>query len=160
VRPVAAQGTRSRTSNNESDGSVAGDVLKTIGLVTGVGPLVTGLMKLFGGSSDRSVAEVQPVRYEAPPSLRLEAGLLPSRAVSHISYAQNALVRADAVSADGASLRPASTASASVPAIPQIHIQVNAMDSRSFMDHSDDIAHAVRAAMLRSHALNDVVSEV
>jgi hypothetical protein len=34
------------------------------------------------------------------------------------------------------------------------------MDSRSFLDHSDDIARAVRDAMLRSHSLNDIVSEI
>jgi hypothetical protein len=34
------------------------------------------------------------------------------------------------------------------------------MDSRSFLEHSDEIARAVREAMLNSHALNDVVSEL
>jgi hypothetical protein len=33
------------------------------------------------------------------------------------------------------------------------------MDSRSFMDHSDEIAMAVRQAMLESGVLNDVVRE-
>jgi hypothetical protein len=34
------------------------------------------------------------------------------------------------------------------------------MDSRSFADHSDEIARAVREAMLRSHSLNDVIAEI
>jgi hypothetical protein len=34
------------------------------------------------------------------------------------------------------------------------------MDSRSFMDHSYDIARAVREAMLNMHALNDVISDL
>jgi hypothetical protein len=38
-------------------------------------------------------------------------------------------------------------------------VQVQAMDSRSFLDHSDEIARAVREAMLNAHALNDVVNE-
>jgi hypothetical protein len=42
----------------------------------------------------------------------------------------------------------------------QIHINVQAMDSRSFLDHSDDIARAVREAMLNMHALNDVLNEI
>ena len=42
----------------------------------------------------------------------------------------------------------------------QITIQVQAMDSRSFLDHRDEIAQAVREAMLNSHSLNDVVSEL
>jgi hypothetical protein len=33
------------------------------------------------------------------------------------------------------------------------------MDSRSFLDHSGDIAMAVRQAMLESSVLNDVVRE-
>jgi hypothetical protein len=44
-------------------------------------------------------------------------------------------------------------------AAPQITVQVQAMDSRSFLDHSNDIALAVRQAMLESNVLNDVVRE-
>jgi hypothetical protein len=44
--------------------------------------------------------------------------------------------------------------------MPPIQITVQAMDSRSFLDHSDDIARAVREAMLHSHSLNDVVGEL
>jgi len=36
---------------------------------------------------------------------------------------------------------------------------VQAMDSKSFLDHSADIAMAVRQAMLESSVLNDVVRE-
>ena len=42
----------------------------------------------------------------------------------------------------------------------QITVQVQAMDSQSFLDHSDDIAQAVRQAMLQSSVLNDVIREV
>jgi len=34
------------------------------------------------------------------------------------------------------------------------------MDSRSFMDHSSDIAQAVRDAMLNMHSINDVISNL
>jgi hypothetical protein len=34
------------------------------------------------------------------------------------------------------------------------------MDSRSFLDHSHDIASAVREAMLNMHSLNDVVNDL
>jgi hypothetical protein len=40
----------------------------------------------------------------------------------------------------------------------QVTIQVNAMDSQSFIDHSDDIANAVKQAILNSNSLNDVIS--
>jgi hypothetical protein len=43
---------------------------------------------------------------------------------------------------------------------PQITVQVQAMDSRSFLDHSEDIARAVRQAMLNSHGINDVITEL
>jgi hypothetical protein len=45
-------------------------------------------------------------------------------------------------------------------AVNNITVQVNAIDSRSFLDHSEDIARAVRDAMLHSHALNDVVNDL
>jgi hypothetical protein len=39
-------------------------------------------------------------------------------------------------------------------------VNVSAMDSQSFMDRSDDIASAVRAAMLNMHPINDVVADL
>ncbi len=45
-------------------------------------------------------------------------------------------------------------------AAPQITVNVSAMDSQSFMDRSDDIASAVRAAMLNMHPINDVVADL
>jgi hypothetical protein len=41
-----------------------------------------------------------------------------------------------------------------------VHVHVQAMDSQSFMSRSNDIAKAVKTAMLNSHSLNDVVSEL
>lgn len=41
-----------------------------------------------------------------------------------------------------------------------VNIQVNAMDSKSFLDHSDDIAQAVRQAILNSSNLNDVIADL
>ena len=41
-----------------------------------------------------------------------------------------------------------------------VHVHVKTMDSQSFMDRSNEIANAVKSAMLNSHSLNDVVSEV
>jgi hypothetical protein len=41
-----------------------------------------------------------------------------------------------------------------------VHVHVQAMDSQSFMNRSNDIAKAVKTAMLNSHSLNDVVSEL
>jgi hypothetical protein len=41
-----------------------------------------------------------------------------------------------------------------------ITVNVQAMDSQSFLDRREDIARAVREAMLHSHSVNDVVSEL
>jgi hypothetical protein len=45
-------------------------------------------------------------------------------------------------------------------ASPQITVNVSAMDSQSFMDRSNDIASAVREAMLNLHPINDVVASL
>jgi hypothetical protein len=58
-------------------------------------------------------------------------------------------------SAQGGSPRAMTSAPAA-----QITVQVQAMDSRSFLDHSQDIALAVRQAMLETTVLNDVIREV
>ena len=42
----------------------------------------------------------------------------------------------------------------------QVVVNVSAMDSQSFMDRSNDIARAVRDAMIHMHPLNDVVGEI
>ena len=43
---------------------------------------------------------------------------------------------------------------------PAVHVHVQAMDTQSFVNRSNDIARAVKTAMLNSHSLNDVVSEL
>jgi hypothetical protein len=43
---------------------------------------------------------------------------------------------------------------------PQITVNVQAMDARSFLDRSGDIAAAVREAMLNLNSINDVVNEL
>jgi hypothetical protein len=58
--------------------------------------------------------------------------------------------------ADGGLPRPAPSSS-SASGAPQITVQVQAMDSQSFLDHSNDIALAVRQAMLQSSVLSDVI---
>ena len=45
-------------------------------------------------------------------------------------------------------------------AAPQISVNVQAMDARSFLDHSNEIAQAVRQAMLNLNSLNDVVNDL
>jgi hypothetical protein len=40
-----------------------------------------------------------------------------------------------------------------------VTVQIQALDSRSILDRADDIAKALREAMLHSHSVNDVIHE-
>ncbi len=51
------------------------------------------------------------------------------------------------------------TAQSSGGSQTSITVQVQALDSQSFLDHSDDIAKAVRRAVLNTNALSDVLNE-
>jgi hypothetical protein len=137
----------SRVTDSDSGGTAVEAVLKTLGMATGIGPLATGLMALFGSRS--SDAQMPATVFEPPPPIAVEAGLTSERQFTRTSYG-----------ADGVPRPIGNGGNTSSGALPPIQINVQAMDSRSFLDHSDDIARAVREAMLHSHALNDVVSEL
>lgn len=51
-------------------------------------------------------------------------------------------------------------ASSSPAQTMNITLNVNALDSRSILDRSDDIASAVRQAMLNTHSMNDVINDL
>ncbi|HYP14614.1 MAG TPA: hypothetical protein VEQ63_11875 [Bryobacteraceae bacterium] len=139
---------------NDKGGSVTGTILKTLGMATGIGPIAAGLISLFGGGSDEK-REPEPVLYDLPESIRLQAGLTRDRRFEQIGYAESGLPREAREES-----RPAQFKAGTQPAAPTIQVNINALDSRSFLDRSDDIARAVRDAMLHSHSLNDVVSEL
>lgn len=119
----------------------------------GLSPLITGLARLFRGQEEPKVTPL--VRYIPPPALHYEGyvsrGMFgrdagqpgsPARAEREAQWAKYP------ERADGQ------------PAPVNITVQVQAMDSRSFLDHSWEIARAVKEAMLESHALNDVVADL
>jgi hypothetical protein len=117
-------------------------------------PLISTIVNLFSGGGNP--APPPPlIKYAMPPSIHIAAansrdgGGLPS-----LDYGQEGQARAFSPAA-----RENSTQSSSATAA-QITVNVQAMDSRSFMDHSQEIAQAVREAMLNMHSLNDVVSEL
>jgi hypothetical protein len=147
--PPVPTGAAPSTQETSDERSVASNVMQTIGMITGVGPVVTGLLKLFGGGGRSDVSPAYaPVPFSLPEQVAVEAGLAQDRSFVGVGYSAQGAVRAVPPTA-----RAASSAA-------QIQINVNAMDSRSFADHSDDIARAVREAMLRSHTLNDVIAEI
>jgi hypothetical protein len=137
----AIQGNTS-AQGSHSAGSVVGGVASS--LFGGLGllsPLISGIASLFGGNSTPAPLPV----YQAPPSVGINATLN--------SATPNA---APAVGAAGTG--QSTNASSPAPAAPQITVNVTAMDSQSFMDHSTDIANAVREAMLNMHPINGVVA--
>jgi hypothetical protein len=107
-----------------------------------ISPLISGLVKLFGGGGD-SKTPASLMTYTAPEAINFEG---------NVSRSAN--------STDWSGSESAKSGTPVVSSAPQITVQVNAMDSKSFLDHSQEIAAAVRDAMLNSNSLNDVVNDL
>lgn len=143
---AVVQNTRSKTTDALS---TAAGVARTAGSVLGGGltllPLISGIAKLFGFGSDQAEPPAL-TRFALPGAISLEGGLTQtgSSPIANVSYGQDSVPRV---------ANPGS-------GITSISVNVQTIDSRSFLDHSDDIARAVREAMLNSHPLNDVIAEV
>lgn len=116
-----------------SAGGIGNIFSKVIGSGLGLAPLVSGLVKLFGRGESEPATVLTP--YAKPASISFEGSISAGGAGEARTY------------------QPAGGGQ-------QVTIQVQAMDSRSFLDHSEEIARAVREAMLNSHALNDVVNDL
>ena len=149
--------TQAATSTASSDsGSTLGSVASTV-LKSGFGlaPLISGLVGLFRRRRCAGAGAAGEVRDAG--GNRFPGGGDASRAVDGCG------LRPDG---HGAGYAPADgNASAGectrrMRAAPQITVNVQAMDARSFLDRSSDIALAVRDAMLNLNAINDVVNEL
>lgn len=145
--PQAATGSESRAATVKDGAERAlsvGGVATGVGIGLGVPLLIKGITRLFGGAEEPKTLPPL-IEFALPESIRVQAGVsdrVPGGAFL-IDYGQ------------GGTPRPR-TAEASQT---NITVQVHAMDSRSFLDHSGDIARAVRQAMLESSVLNDVIRE-
>ena len=162
------------------------------GLLGGLGafPLISGLMKLFGGGESTTQQPLQ--KYVAPASIRFDGsvqndgGWKGFEASGYDRYGQARAVTPSVptVPSYGQILAavPTNTAgwgNGNTPEPPtmvnttsdtqggkrdrgvtQVTVNVQAMDSRSFLDRSGDIAAAVREAMLNMHSINDVVNDL
>lgn len=122
--------------------SIANTAVSFLGTGLGISPLISGVLKLFGGGQGASAPVALP-KFSMPSTVSVNAG-----------------VSSNVPSAFGVDYGQGNTARPVVQAGPQITVQVSAMDSQSFLDRSNDIALAVRQAMLESSVLNDVVREV
>jgi len=146
--------TQAVTQNTSAHDSSS--VLATLGKVasglTGgalsLSPILSGLLRLFGGGTSNTPAPL--VKFALSPAVAFQAANVPGTQTSGLDFGQSGTPRV---------IRSAAPPAAP-PIAQQITVQVQAMDSRSFLDHSQDIATAVREAMLNMHALNDVVSDL
>jgi hypothetical protein len=137
-----------------SETSALGSVVQSLAAVTKQlgGPLgwmaslnpILGLMRLFGGSRNQEPVELP--RYDRPARQSFLAGISSESdwTMQDVDYGEGWRHR---------------TAGPERESGPQITVQVQAMDSRSFLDHRDEIAAAVRQALLESHSLGDVLSD-
>jgi hypothetical protein len=116
----------------------------------GVAPLIGGLISLFGGGGDDSPPAL--VKYAMPASVSFDAAETPEGGIAAAGYDQGGVARSYAT--------PGPVAGGSETPAPQITVNVSAMDARSFLDRSSDIAAAVREAMLNLNSINDVVNDL
>ena len=118
-------------------GGAADNVLSGGSLLS---PIISGIISLFGSGSPSTPPPL--TTFTMPPALNVDAtgGQMTGGQLAGSDYGGNGLPRAQTTS--------------------NVTVQVNAMDSRSFLDRSYDIASAVRQAILNSHSINDVLSEL
>lgn len=159
---ATTEGLRSFGSDLESASGQIGGVVSAIGRGAtgilsgaggglGLGSLLSGGLGLFqlgrsiaGLFSGRSESEnPQLTSLRLPPSLNLELGRDP---------------------ATPPMITPGGTAgfaaSSARPAPAQVVVNIQALDSRSFLDRSSELADAIKDAMLHSHSINDVVGDL
>ena len=137
-------------SNSPGVGATIGSIAETVlegGL--GVVPLISGLAGLFGGGD--SEAPPPLTKYVMPSAISFQSAESGGRLVASDSDQTGAPRRYEP--------QPDGIGPAAAPA-PQITVNVQAMDARSFMDYSGEIAQAVRGAMLNLSSLNDVVNDL
>jgi len=151
-----AQNTQAKSAGSGSGGVT--DVMNTVGSLLGGGlslmPIVSLFTSLFGGGQSQEPAPLTP--YSLPASLNLET----TSNYQNVVWGDNDLPRPEGAPATGPGSGGQATAPGLGGAAPQITVQVQAIDSQSFLDHSDEIAQAVRRAMLNMNSLNDVVTDL
>ena len=137
------QNTVAKATGASSALSTAGGMATDLFGGGGLMSIIGGLFGLFGGSS--SAAPAPLLKFTLPPSINYEGALSggPTGQVFPVDYGQTGQPRV-ATQAQAA----------------QVNVHVSAMDSKSFLDHSDEIAQAVRKAILNSSSLNDVISDL
>jgi hypothetical protein len=155
-----AQGTNQAAAEGPQGpgGSSVGSLIeKALGSgLSSLNPLIGGIMGLFGGGGGGGASV--PSTFLMPSPVNVNAGIsegAPTQPFA-VDYASGGVPKAANLSSSPSS----SAGSSGQGSSGQIMVQIQAMDSQSFLDHSDDIAQAVRQAMLQSSVLSDVIREV
>jgi hypothetical protein len=107
-----------------------------------ISPILKGLIGLFRGAPE--ALPVNPPKYMYPFDSRSTVG-------AEVQADGSAIV----TSYDGIGVSQRSSQASST-----VNIKVDALDARSIMDRSDDIAAAIRQAVLSNSALNDSLGEI
>ncbi len=135
------QAVQQNTSSKSTDGGVGGTIERSVSSIFGgglLGPLIGGLASLFGGGDDSTPAPL--TKYSLPSAVSFDGGVGAGNGILPV------------VNGAGGSAKAVSA--------PNVTVNVSAMDSRSFLDHSDEIASAVRQALLQANSLTDTIAEL
>ena len=98
-------------------------------------------------------------KHDPPPAQALTKFDFPAPVNFQGAVSPNGQLSAYDYNASG-QIRPYGQPLAAQGANTNVTVQVQAFDSKSFMDHSGEIAQAVRQALLQNHALSDVVNDL
>ncbi len=125
-------------STGSDNSSLGANVLSSLLL----GPVWTTILGLFGGRDNEQSRIFQ--RFEAPSAVST------SRSAQTSEDGRGQDIRRDSF---GMSAN-------NVNATPPVSISIQALDARSILDRSDDIAAALKHALLSNHNVNDGLSEL
>ncbi len=140
-------------SNQTSNSSSASAVLNSINPLSPrggssflsslvLGPIFRGLFSLFSGDDDRPEPVLNPFVAPQRAFTQIDSNLGPGE--------RGAPLRTDSLgNTRGTPTTPA-----------PIQISIQALDARSILDRSDEIASAVRQAMLTNHSINESLTEL
>jgi hypothetical protein len=135
--------------------------LKVLSSGFGLLPAVSSLVGFFGGDGPETPEPL--TKYAMPRAIQIRAANTQDGQTAFADYGQDGMARSFTTNGSAgapAMAGPEPQTSAMASQAPQVVVNVQAMDSRSFLDHSQEIAQAVREAMLNMHPLNDFVSEL
>jgi len=151
-------GGSSSASSSNSSGGLLSDIGGILAGGLGIVPLGLEMASIFGGGSS---TPPPLTRYAMPDSIGFVGSTDDSSALTDIDFSQTGQPRSFGPSASQYSTAPATSAPATGGGQSQpIQITVQAMDSQSFMDRSDDIANAVNKALLSLHPIADTISNL